>query len=550
MACGSGDPGTGGPAGSSPGAGGFVEVQTAAGVAFRHVHGGSGRKYMVETMGSGGGVLDYDGDGLEDLYVVQGGPLPGFTPVAPLRNALFRNQGDGTFRDVTLEARAEGRPWGMGFCAGDVDNDGDPDVYLSNFGPDVFLINDGDGTFHDATGEAGISNDLWGASCALADVDGDGALDIYVTNYVDFTIENNKPCGNKSRNLLSYCHPDVYDGVSGVLFMNRGDGTFRDETRERGLHEPGGKGLGAVFSDHDGDGDLDLYVANDSVASFLFVNDGAGRFTEEGLYAGVAYNENGQTQAGMGVDMGDVDGDGDPDVFKTNLDAETNSFYRNRGDGTYSDDSFPSGLGEPSILFVGFGTNMLDVENDGDLDILVANGHILDDAQEYNENVTYRQAAHLYVNDGSGRFVERGREIGSFFSLEGVARGSAVFDMDRDGDLDFMTTYNNDVVRLVRNDLKPAGHWLEVRLVGRRSNRDAVGARLEAFAGDRRLVREIQAGDSYLSRSSLIAHFGLGESDRVERLSIRWPSGETQVLEDLQADRLLVIDEENGVAVP
>jgi hypothetical protein len=522
----------------------LVEIQDRIGLSFLHRHGGTGQKYMVETLGSGGGVIDYDGDGLEDLYLVQGGVLPGYRPESPLRNALFRNQGDGTFRDVTEEARAGGKPWGMGFCSGDIDNDGDPDIYLSNFGPDVLLINEGDGTFRDATAEVGIVNPLWGASCALSDVNGDGALDIYVTNYVDYTLEKNKRC-ETTEGERGYCHPDVYDGTSGVLFRNNMDGTFSDVTRSVGLHEPEGKGLGAVFSDYDGDDDLDLYVANDAVANFLFANDGQGLFTEEGLFAGVAYSERGETQAGMGVAIADMDGDGDPDIFVTNLDMETNAFYRNRGDSTFSYDSWAAGLGEPSILFVGFGTSLLDLDNDGDLDVFVANGHVNEFGSQ--KVLTFRQRSHLFINDGAGQFQERGEEFSEFFRWEGVARGSATFDLERDGDLDLLVTYNNDRARLLRNEGRGYGHWLRAKLIGRRSNRDGVGARLRVRAGDLTVTREIQAGNSYLSQSSPVAHFGLGEATRVDRMEIRWPSGQIQVFEGLEVDRLLVIGEEEGI---
>lgn len=525
----------------------FVEIQEAAGVSFRHHHGGIGEKYSVETMGSGAGILDYDNDGHEDLYLVQGGALPGYEPSSPLSNALYRNMGNGRFRDVTLEAGARGRPYGMGFCSGDLDNDGDADIYLANWGEDVLLVNEGNGTFRDATSEAGISNEVWATSCALADVDHDGGLDIYVINYVDFTLEKNMRCGIRLMNLLSYCHPDVYDGLSGVLYSNNLDGTFTDRTRERGLYYPEGKGLGAVFGDYDNDGDIDLYVANDSTANYLFINDGNGHFTEEGLFAGVAYNEAGQTEAGMGVSAGDLDNDGDLDLYVSNLDMETNSLYRNDGGGIFRDDSFASGIGEPSLLYLAFGNNFLDVENDGDLDIFVANGHVLDDVQEYHMSITHAEQAHMFVNDGTGHFEEKGRDHGEFFHSMGVARGSATFDLDKDGDLDLLVSYNNGMAKLLRNQGESRGHWLRVRTVGKVANRDGIGARLTAHAGDLRVLREIQAGSSYCSQSSLIAHLGLGPATVVDRLEVRWPSGRVQTFSGVGTDRLVTIDEEEGI---
>lgn len=528
----------------------FTEIQATAGLAFTHRNGAAGKKYMVETMGSGGGVLDYDGDGRDDVFLIQGGAPAGAPFAAGRGNALFHNEGSGRFRDVTREAGIAGRSYGMGFCAGDVDNDGDPDVYVTEFGRNLFLRNNGDGTFTDATDAAGVGDSRWGSSCAFADVDGDGALDLYAGNYLDYTIAKDKPCGNAATGGLSYCHPDVYDGASGVFYHNNMDGTFTDATRAAGLEHPEGKNLGVVFTDFDGDGDQDLYVANDSVANFLFVNDGKGRFTENGLFSGTAYNESGRTQAGMGVDTGDVDGDGLTDLFVTNLDMETNTLFHNRGDGTFIDETFRAGLGQPSLLFVGFGTTFFDFDNDGDLDLFVANGHILDDAQTYNESVTYRERSHLYVNEGRGTFTEEGPRHGPFFSHEGVARGAATFDADGDGDLDLLVTYNNEAAKLLRNEGAGGGHWLEVKLAGRASNRDGIGARVEVISGGRKQFREIRAGSSYLSQSSLTAHFGLGEGARVDTLSIRWPSGGRQSFSAVAADREILVDEASGIVPP
>jgi hypothetical protein len=525
----------------------FVEIQEEAGLIWAHQNGGAGDYYLVETFGSGGGILDFDGDGLEDIYLIQGGAMPGYTPTGPVKDTLFRNEGGGRFRQVDgLPDRRE-RLYGMGFCSGDIDNDGDADIYSTAHGSNALLVNQGDGSFRDATEEAGVGDESFGSSCAFADVDRDGALDIYVVNYVDFTLENNKPCEGTVSGLPAYCHPDVYDGVSDILYRNNMDGTFTDATREVGLFHPEGKGLGVVTGDYDGDGDTDIYVANDSVANFLFENDGTGRFTDEGLFAGVAYNEDGQTEAGMGVDMGDLDNDGDSEFYVTHLDMETNTLYVNHGDKTFTDLTFPSGFGEPSMTFVGFGINFIDFDNDGDLDTFVANGHILDNAEMFNQSVTYEQRPHLFVNQGGMKFEELGRRHGAFFSVESVARGSASFDMDGDGDLDLLVTYNNKPVKLIRCEGDGDAHWLRVRTIGRASNRDGIGVQLGLEAGGRRQIREIRAGSSYLSRSSTIAHFGLGSSESVDRLELRWPSGESQLFENVPADRLLVVDESEGI---
>ncbi|HJS74364.1 MAG TPA: VCBS repeat-containing protein, partial [Vicinamibacteria bacterium] len=311
-----------------------------SGIDFVHYNAATDEKYMVETMGSGGGFFDYDGDGALDLYLVQGAPLPGSeTPATPPRNALYRNDGTGKFVEVTEEAGVAGHGFAMGMTAGDVDNDGDADLYVTSFGPNIFYRNRGDGTFEERTREAGLETDRWSTSAAFADYDSDGFLDLYVARYVDFALDNHKFCGNQAKGMKAYCHPDVYDPVPGILFHGKGDGTFEDVTREAGVYvEEEGKGLGVVWGDYDNDGDSDLYVANDSMRSFLFRNDGS-RFEDVTLLAGVGYSADGKTQAGMGTDMADYDGDGFLDITKTNLDFEYNSMYRGGPAGIFSDES-------------------------------------------------------------------------------------------------------------------------------------------------------------------------------------------------------------------
>jgi hypothetical protein len=519
----------------------FVEVTEAAGIDFRHQHGGSGEKFTVETMGAVGCFFDYDGDGWPDIYLLNGAPLPGLDLKEKPRNRLFHNRGDGTFADVTLKTGVGDAGYGMGCSSGDFDNDGDADLYVTNFGPNVLYANAGDGTFKDVTGAAGVADSQWGTSSAFVDYDADGDLDLYLVNYVDFTVEKNKWCGDFRRGLKSYCHPDVYEAVPDRLFRNDGNGRFTDVTRKAGLHRPDGKGLGVVWSDYDRDGHIDVYVANDSTPNFLYRNNGDGTFKEATLVAGVGYSEDGRAEAGMGTDFGDIDNDGFMDLFVANLSDETNTLYRNNGDGTFTNHTFPSGLGEISLLYLGFGADFLDYDNDGDQDLVVANGHVLDDIQEYNDAITYAERNFLFENGGGGRFREVGRERGRDFRLENVARGLAVADYDHDGDLDLLISTSNGPPRLLRNDSRNGHHWIHLSLVGTTSNRSAVGARVEVTTGDRRQVQEVRTGSSYLSQGDLGVHFGLGPATRIDRVEIFWPGGGREVFNNLPADRFHTI---------
>ena len=524
---------------------GFVDVTRQSGITFRHVHGGSGTKYIVETMGSGACWFDYDRDGRPDLYLVNGAPLPGFKAAETPRSALYRNLGDGRFADVTERARLAEPGYGMGCAAGDVDNDGDLDLYVTRFGPNALYINNGDGTFAEIGARAGVDDARWGASAAFADYDADGRLDLYVANYLDFTIENNVYCGDWRRGLRSYCHPDAYKAPTHVLYRNRGDGTFEDVTRRAGVQRTDGKGMGVVWGDYDNDGDADLYVANDSTPNFLFMNNGDGTFHDATLSGGAAFSEEGKTQAGMGTDAGDYDGDGDLDLFVTNLDMENNSLYVNDGRGRFEDRSFPAGVAEPSFLMVGFGTHFFDFDNDGDLDLFVGNGHILDDAHQYNDMVTYEQPSQLYENIG-GRYRDAADLAGPAVQARGVVRGVAMADYDADGDLDVALSENNRPARLLRREGKGIGTWLGVDLTGVRSNRDGIGARLTLRAGGRQMIQEVRGGASYCSQHDLRAHFGLGRVASFEWLEVRWPSGLRERFPGGPAGRILRLKEGAG----
>ena len=518
----------------------FTEIAEAAGVRFRHVAGRTPDKYMIETMGSGVCFLDYDGDGDPDLYFVQSGPDPG-TPGPRPGNVLYRNDGKGHFTDVTASAHVGDTGYGMGCAAGDVDNDGDEDLFVANFGPDVLYRNNGDGTFTEVGQKAGVSNPLWSTSAAFADYDADGWLDLYVAHYVDFTMDNNKWCGDFQHKIRAYCHPDAYEGVPDTLYHNNRDGTFTDVTRKAGINEPWGKGLGVVWSDLDGDGDPDLYVAKDSVPNALYRNNGNGTFSEMGLTSGTCCSEDGRPEAGMGTDAGDYDGDGRFDLFVTNLSGEPNELYKNLGQFRFEVATYPSGLGDVSLPFVGFGTNFFDYDNDSDPDIYVANGHIIDNIPLFNDSLTYAQRAFLFENLGGGKFRDVGRDHGAFFSQAYVGRGLAVADIDGDGDLDLAMSNNDQRAVLLRNDGGNAGHFLRLRLTGSRSNRDAIGALVAVTAGGRTRFEEVRSGTSYCSQNELVLHFGLGKETKAEKVEIRWPGGEKQVLKDVPGDQLLAV---------
>ncbi len=537
----------------------FEDVTAEAGLIFAHRHGGSGRRYLVETMGSGGGFLDFDGDGWLDVYLLQGRPLPGFEAgdgggeaTGDFSSRLFRNRGDGTFEDVTAGSGAGDVGYAMGACFGDVDNDGRVDIYVTAFGPDRLLRNLGGGVFEDVTAAAGIDNPRWAASCAFADYDRDGCLDLYVTNYLDATLDNHVRCG--SADIPQYCHPDVYAGVPDLLYRNRcdGSGSFEEVGAAAGVRvdDPQeSKGLGVIWLDIDDDGLPDLYVANDSTRNFLFRNRGDGAFDEVGVVSGVAYNEHGRTEAGMGVAAGDLDGDGRPDLFVTNLDFETNTFYRNLGGGLFEDATVASGLAGPSITRVGFGVTALDADNDGDLDLFVANGHILDNIALVNPTLSFAQRDQFFENDGAGRFTEVPESTaGSWSAVATVGRAAAAGDVDNDGDLDLLVTACNGPARLLLNRVGEQGRWLGLRLLSRHGGRDAVGAQVRLVTDDGVQVAEVRAGSSYLSQDDPRLYFGLGEQRKVERAEIRWPEGDRQVIpaDELPLGRVTVIQEPGG----
>jgi hypothetical protein len=541
--------GTPAPAARGP----FEDATAAAGFRFRHVNGATGRKYMLETLGSGACVFDYDGDGRLDVYFVQGGRLPGLEGVERPRSALYRNLGGGRFSDVT-EAAGAGGPdrYGFGCVAGDVDGDGDRDLYVTHYGPDVLYRNRGDGTFADVSAAAGVGDPLWSTSAGMADADGDSDLDLYVANYVDFALENHLYCGENRPGYRTVCHPKNYDSQPDVLYRNRGDGTFEDVSARAGVVDRDGKGLGVVWGDYDDDGDQDIYVANDDTPNFLWRNRGDGTFEEVGGPAGVALSEDGVPQAGMGTDMADYDGDGRLDIIVTNLAEETNELYRNDGGGLFSDRTFVSGIGPASLLFLGFGTFFFDPDHDGDLDLFVANGHIIDNIALYSDTITFEQPMHLYRNLGDGRFAPPAEDWGDPFRGRYVGRGAVPFDFDDDGDEDILMTQNGRPPVLLRRAGPPPAHWVTLTLAGRPPNRDAIGAKVTIEAGGRRQVRYARTALSYLSQGDPRIHFGLGDAASVDRVLVRWPGrrGALEEFSGIAVDRFATLEEGRGRPAP
>ena len=518
----------------------FTDITSEAGIRFEHFNGATGDFYFPEIAGPGAAFLDYDGDGDQDIFLVNGTSLPTPNPATDPNSKLFRNDGDGSFMDVTGQSKIDLRGFfGMGVAAGDYDNDGDPDLYVTGYLRGVLLANNGDGTFSDRTEMAKVQNQgHWATSAGFFDYDRDGLLDLFVCNYVLFDTGRNRHCTGGG--FRSYCHPSAFEGDPSVLYHNNGDGTFSDVSQTSGIAGSRGKSLGVAFADYDRDGWLDMFVANDTVADFLFHNQGDGTFQEVAFLAGVAYNEDGHARAGMGVDFGDYNGDGRLDLIVTNFTSEGNALFHNGGDGSFAEVTRHTGIRQNSFLKVGFGVRFFDYDND--LDVLAVNGHVIPRIAEYRDDTSFPQRKLLYVNH-DGRFEERSQESGDCFSVQDVGRGAAFADIDDDGDVDVLVTNNGGNVQLLRNDGGNRNNWLLLKLVGRKSNRDGIGARITAQVGDRTTVTQVQRAASYLSSQDRRVHLGLGTSSQVDQLQIKWPSGTRQTLRALPSNRILTIVE-------
>jgi hypothetical protein len=532
----------------------FSDRAAAAGLSFRGTYGQPGKStYILETTGTGAAFLDFDRDGRLDVYLVNG-TTSGVASAGPApRSALYRGRGDGTFEDVTARAGVGRSGWGQGVTAADYDNDGFPDLYLTFFGENVLLRNQGDNTFRDVTARAGVAAPGWSTGAGWADYDRDGDLDLYVAQYVDFDLASAPRPGSQPNCFYAgapvMCGPRGLAGARDRLFRNEGGGRFTDVTERAGIDRDRLRGLGVVWGDYDDDLWPDVLVADDAHPNLLYRNNGDGTFTDTAFAAGVAFDEDGRERAGMGVDAGDYDGDGRLDVVITNFQGEPNALYRNTGRGLFTEETWPSGVGEPTFAYLGWGTGFVDFDNDGRLDLFFANGHVYPEVDQRRLDERYAQRALVFRNLGGGRFADVTAGAGPDVNAPRAARGAAFGDYDEDGRVDALVSTVNDRPLLLRNETPSAGHWLSVRLRGRRSNRDGVGARIAVEAGGARQVREVHTGGSYLSQGDLRAHFGLGAATAAA-IEVRWPSGTVDRLANVPADRSIVIEEGVGLAAP
>jgi len=524
----------------------FTDVTTQAGLRFVHNSGAFGKKYLPETLGAGGLFLDVDGDGWQDVLLINSTNWPGRAG-ARSYPALYRNDHNGTFTNITRGSGLDVELYGIGAAAADFDNDGKVDVYVTALGGNRLFKNLGGGKFVDVTKKAGVHDGGFSTSALWFDYDNDGKLDLFVAHYVDWAMEKDLFCTLDGKSK-SYCTPESYKGQSPALYRNRGDGTFEDVTKRAGLYDASSKGLGVAMLDYDGDGWMDLFVANDTQPNRLYRNKGNGTFVDVAVGAGVAFSEAGVARAGMGVDAADYDGSGRPSLIIGNFSNEMMALYHNEGSGLFIDEAPRSAIGRASLLTLTFGCFFFDYDLDGRPDIFAANGHVADDIEQVQSRVTYAQRPHLFHNLGQMRFEEVTAESGIALQRPMVARGAAYGDYDNDGDLDVLVTVNNGPARLLRNDGGNRNNVLRVQTIGTASNRDGIGAHVEVSVhGGARLWQIVKTGSSYASQSELPLTFGLGSAAGVDGVRIKWPSGRVDSVGALKANQLVTIKEGAGV---
>jgi hypothetical protein len=522
----------------------LADASNRSGITFQHTHGGSGQEYIAEFMVGGLVTFDYDGDGWIDVFLTNGAPLRGTkAPHAP-RDGLFRNNGDGTFTDVTAPAGVGDLHHTMGAAAADYDNDGDQDLYLSNFGPNVLYRNNGDGTFTDVTDAAGAGRgERLGAGVAFLDLENDGDLDLYVGNYVDFSYERHDRLAPTSHPFPP--GPQDYGPVPDNVFRNNGDGTFTETSRDCGLANVVGPSMGVLASDFDDDGDADVFVANDAAPNHLLLNDGRGRFTEGAIFAGLAFDGAGQTLGNMGADLADYDNDGLLDLLVTEYSGQMPVLYRHRGRGVFDDATRQAQAGIASFPHVKWGPALVDLDNDADQDLFIATGHFLERVRAIDQRTGYRVANTLCENRG-GRFVDVSQRAGSGLAPIESSRGAAFDDLDNDGDLDGVVLNVNARPTVMENRSQIGHHWLQVLLKGRNANRDGVGARVHVVAANQSQVASVVSGRGYQSHFGTRLHFGLADRTRIDRVEVQWPGGRREEFNNLPVDRLHVLVEGTG----
>lgn len=539
----------------------FVDTIGQSGISFRHVASHTSHKYLLETMGSGVAVFDYDNDGLMDIFFVNGAPLadPTAKGTVPQKaspsdwNRLYHQKKDGTFEDVTEKAGLQGIGYGMGVAVADYDNDGYEDLYVTGYGGNHLYHNNGNGTFTDVTAKSGtggstVAGQTWSTSAAWVDLDNDGLLDLVVLRYVVWDFED-VWCGEHRAGYRSYCHPDIFPAIAPLVYHNDGNGHFTEMAQKAGLGAPG-KGLGIAIADFDRDGKIDLAVANDSMLQFLYHNKGNGTFEETGLTAEIAVDGDGRTYAGMGIDFQDFDNDGRPDLVITNLANQKYALYQNSGDGTFTYETYVSGLARMTLLHSGWGIHFLDYDNDGLKDLLVAQGHDLDTVEMNYPQLHYKEPMLLARNTGRG-FVDVSAASGEVFRQAWVGRGMAVGDLDNDGRMDAVVATNGGTPHILHNETAISNHWMTLLLVGHKSNRDGIGAEIKLTTGKLSQYVTVSTAGSYLSSNDKRAHFGLGAATSADVIEIRWPSGTVQTLREVRADQILTVDEPgSGAALP
>ena len=527
----------------------FEEIPaTKSGITWQHVNGRSADYYLPETTGAGCAFLDYDNDGWMDIYLVNSGKCDFYDPRPPLRNALYRNNRDGTFTDVTEKAGVPGGGYGMGVAVGDYNGDGYPDLYVTQYEHCILYRNNGDGTFSDVTEEAGVAAPGWASSAVWFDYDNDGKLDLFVCRFGNSGKSENKYCENEKTGERFYCIPTVYPRVRSSLFHNNGDGTFRDVSEESGIGKSLGKAWGVVATDINNDGWMDLFVANDTVENFLLLNKKNGKFVDIGLESGVAFSQEGRPRSGMGVDSADFDQDGWQDLFVTNVDHEMYSIYKNNHDQTFDDLTGPLGVGRVTRLMSGWGVKFFDYDNDGNTDLFVVNGHPDDKIEQHLSHVMYKEPLLLFHNTGRA-FENVSAAAGPAFSQNLSGRGLAIGDFDNDGAVDALVTANGGAPLLLKNVAATGNHWLGVRLIGKKANRSAIGARITWQAGDLIRSRLKIGGGSYLSSHDPREVLGIGTRTKIDKLEIRWPQpgGQVETLTNVPIDRYVTIEEGAGI---